>query len=72
MLKKFFIPNKLMLKVKVGSNIELLPAGFLITADNALEAVVRPHRRPNATLRVLGLTTMSTRSPPPSEESLGK
>ena len=61
-----------MLKVKVGSNIEQPPAGFLIAVDNALEAVVRPHRGPNATLRVLGVTTRSARSPQPSEESPGK
>ena len=32
-----------MLKVKVGSNIEQLPAGFIIAVYNAVEAVVRPH-----------------------------
>ncbi len=58
-----------MLKVKVGSNIEQLPAGFLIAVTNALEAVVRSHRGPNATLRVLGITTRSARSPQPFEES---
>ncbi len=61
-----------MLEVKVGSNIEQLSAGFLIAVDNALEAVVRPHRRPNATLRVLEVTTKSTRSPQPSEKLLDK
>ena len=61
-----------MLKVKAGSNIELVPAGFLIVVDNALEAVVRPHTGPNATLRVFGITTRSTRSPQPSEELPGK
>ncbi len=58
-----------MLKVKVGSNIEQLPAGFLIAVDNALEAVVGPHYRPNATLRVMGVATRSTRSPQSSVES---
>ena len=61
-----------MLKVKIGSNVELLPAGFLIAVDNALEAVVRPHRGRNATLGVLGIGMKSTRSPQPSEESPGK
>ena len=61
-----------MLKLKAGSKIELLPAGFVIAVDNALETVVRPHRRPNATLRVLEVTTKSTRSPQPSEKLLDK
>ncbi len=47
----------------------LLSAGFLIAVDNALEAVVRPHHRPNATLRVLGVTMRSTRNLQPSEKS---
>ena len=61
-----------MLEIKVGSNIEQLPSVFLIAVDNALEAVVRPHHRPYATLRVLGVTTRSARSPQSFEESPGK
>ena len=36
-LRKLNIPNKLMLKIKIGNNIQHLPAGFLIAVNNALK-----------------------------------